>query len=386
MFVKMPAFEVLDLIAAGSRFDFVIVDREHSQLSEDGALALLRHARALCLPALIRLPALDSAQVNRALEAGACGIQLSMVRRASQVRELVAAARYAPVGGRSVALSSPSGGYGARDLKGYIDDQEADPPLLVVQIETENTDDDLAEIFSAGADIAFIGAMDLAVGVEHDQGRLAARIDAIAAAAEASGTVVGGSGLTDTRIRYAADATDIALFRAACSDEPQPGTPPSGRLGNDVAQREFAPDLIRLRAELEALLVEFSHRLDIGCGATVDELFAEDGAYVLDGEELRGRERIRSGYARRAARGPRTARHLVSNVRVDPSDSEHARVSSVWVLYAADGEPVLASQVPLVVADIADQCVRSLDGEWLIQRRDLRTLFRSDSPVVTPGS
>ena len=124
IFVKMPAFEILDLIAAGSRFDFVIIDREHSQLSEDSALALLRHAAALRLPALIRLPTFDSAQINRALEAGACGIQLSMVRRVSQVRDLVAAARFAPVGGRSVALSSPSGGYGARDLQSYIADQE----------------------------------------------------------------------------------------------------------------------------------------------------------------------------------------------------------------------------------------------------------------------
>ena len=61
-------------------------------------------------------------------------------------------------------------------------------------------------------------------------------------------------------------------------------------------------------------------------------------------------------------------------------------MNSMWVLYAEDGEPVLASRVPLVVADITDQCVQSRDGEWLIQRRDLRTLFRGDAPVVTPGS
>ena len=164
-----------------------------------------------------------------------------------------------------------------------------------MQIETEETDDDLREILSAGADIAFIGSMDLAVGVGHDQERFAARIEAIATAAEASGTVLGASGVTDTRIRYAADATDIALFRAACGIESPSGATPGGQLGANSTQSNSPPDLIRLRAELEALLVDFSYRIDIGFGETVDQLFTEDGAYVLDGEELRGRQRIRSG-------------------------------------------------------------------------------------------
>src|ERR687892_608751 len=70
LFVKLAATEVLD-ITARSGVDFVVVDLEHSQLSEADGLRLMRHAAAIGLPALARVPELDRGAVNRLLEAGA---------------------------------------------------------------------------------------------------------------------------------------------------------------------------------------------------------------------------------------------------------------------------------------------------------------------------
>ena len=64
LFVKLGATEVID-IAARSGLDFVVVDLEHSQLSEADGLRLTRHAAALGLPALVRLPEIDRGAVNR---------------------------------------------------------------------------------------------------------------------------------------------------------------------------------------------------------------------------------------------------------------------------------------------------------------------------------
>ncbi|MFL6570368.1 MAG: aldolase/citrate lyase family protein, partial [Burkholderiales bacterium] len=102
LFVKLPSTEVIDLVAA-SGHDFAVVDLEHSQLSEEAARVLLRHARAIGLPALVRVPQLDRGAVNRLLEAGAAGIQLSSVRRVAEVRALRDAALYAPDGTRSIS-------------------------------------------------------------------------------------------------------------------------------------------------------------------------------------------------------------------------------------------------------------------------------------------
>jgi len=209
-FVKLPALEVVEIAAA--ELDFAVVDLEHSQLTEADALRLVRHAWALGFPALVRLHELDRALVNRLLEAGAAGIQLSSVRRAREVAALRAACLYAPAGTRSISLAHPLAHYGATPLRDYLAQQE--PPLVVAQLETAETDDPLEEILGAGPDVAFVGVTDLTVDVGLDAERVEARIAEIAAAAEAAGVALGGFG-TDERWRYAIASSDLALLREA---------------------------------------------------------------------------------------------------------------------------------------------------------------------------
>jgi 4-hydroxy-2-oxoheptanedioate aldolase len=214
LFVKLPTSEVIDLIAA-SGFDFAVIDLEHSQLSEAGARALVRHARAMSFPALVRLPEVDRGAVNRLLEAGAAGIQLSTVRTVSEVRALRDATRYAPEGTRSISLAHPEAGYGAVSLEDYLRSAEAHPPLIVAQIETAETLDPLEEILAAGVDVAFLGLTDLSVDVGLDSARVRARVDDVAAAAEHAGVALGAFGLDDPRVVYQLVSSDLALLRAA---------------------------------------------------------------------------------------------------------------------------------------------------------------------------
>ena len=85
-FVKLPALESVEICAQS--LDFCVVDYEHSQLAEGDVLRLVRHAAALQFPAVVRIPEVDRGLVNRLLEAGAAGLQLSSVRRVSEVRAL----------------------------------------------------------------------------------------------------------------------------------------------------------------------------------------------------------------------------------------------------------------------------------------------------------
>lgn len=214
LFVKLPATEVIDLVAA-SEYDFAVVDLEHSQLAEVEAFRLLRHAQALGLPALVRIPAAERGLVNRLLEAGAVGIHLSTVRRASEVADLRRACRYAPEGARSISLTHPGARYGASTLADYLREQREQGPLVVAQIETLETDDPLDEIAAAGADVLFVGATDLSVDAGLDDGRLRARVDEIAAAAERARIPLGAFGLDEPRVRYLAVTTDLSLLAGA---------------------------------------------------------------------------------------------------------------------------------------------------------------------------
>jgi 4-hydroxy-2-oxoheptanedioate aldolase len=217
LFLKLSSTEVIDLVA-DEGFAFAVVDLEHSQLSEGDARRLVRHATARALPTLVRLPELDRGAVNRLLEAGAAGIQLSSVRRAAEVRELRRMTRYAPEGDRSISLAHPQARYGALGLRDYVDAAAQRPPLVVVQLETAETDDPLAEIMAAGPDVAFIGPTDLTVDLAFDADRIRARVQAIMAAADAAGVALGAFGLDDERIVYRLVSSDLALLRTAVAD------------------------------------------------------------------------------------------------------------------------------------------------------------------------
>jgi 4-hydroxy-2-oxoheptanedioate aldolase len=217
LFLKLGATEVVDIVAR-SGLDFAIIDLEHSQLSEADGLRLTRHAAALGFPALVRVPELDRGAVNRLLEAGAHGIQLSSVRSVAQVEALWAATRYAPEGDRSVSLAHPGAAYGEVPLADYIESQRVSPPELVVQIESAETDDPLTDVLAAGADVAFVGTTDLAVDVGLDSARVDERVQAIAAAAAAAGVELGGFALDHPDATYDVRGSDLALLRAAVAE------------------------------------------------------------------------------------------------------------------------------------------------------------------------
>lgn len=209
-FVKLPSVDVIEI--AAQTLDFAVVDLEHSQLSEADALHLVRHAWVLDFPVLVRLHELDRGLVNRVLEAGAAGVQLSSVRRAAEVRELRDACLYAPQGSRSVSLAHSLASFGATPLAEYL--AAVEPPLLVIQIETTTTVDPLGDLLAAGADVAFVGMTDLAVECELDAERVRVRVDEIAAAADAAGVTLGGFG-DDERFAYTIASSDVALLRKA---------------------------------------------------------------------------------------------------------------------------------------------------------------------------
>lgn len=189
-FVKLAVPDVVEIVAAAG-FDFAVVDLEHSTLGEADAIALVRHADLCGLAALVRVPSVDAPLINRLLENGAAGIQLSMLRTAAQAAALREAARFAPTGARSVSLANRAAGLSARPLREVLAAEEQDPPLLVGQIETAITEP--WEGVLAGLDVAFVGTTDLAVSLGLPApAELAAAVEQVEQAATSAGVAFGG--------------------------------------------------------------------------------------------------------------------------------------------------------------------------------------------------
>ncbi len=148
--------------------------------------------------------------------------------------------------------------------------------------------------------------------------------------------------------------------------------------GPDRAER------LRIRAEIEELNAEFAYLIDHERSEAVAELFTENGSYGrATGERSTGREAIRRAYAQREAKGPRTARHLFTNLRLSYESTERVRATCILTLFAADGAPPHVAD-PFLVADYDDVCERGPDGHWRFASRTVTWLFVQREGKVSP--
>jgi len=194
-FIKIPSIDSVDVIS-GSGFDFAVVDLEHSQLSDEACSLLVRHAAAIGLPVVVRMPAVDAALINRALEAGAAGVQVSSLQRVGEIKDLVAASRYPPSGTRSASTAQPAAQFGKLSLNEYLSAESAAPPLLVGQVESATTADPLDSLAESGLDVVFVGTTDLSVDLgapgRSEHAPFIERLREIAGAAMRSQVAFGG--------------------------------------------------------------------------------------------------------------------------------------------------------------------------------------------------
>ncbi len=96
-----------------------------------------------------------------------------------------------------------------------------------------------------------------------------------------------------------------------------------------------------------------------------------------------GRAAVQHFYAWRRARGARTARHVISNFQVRAKNARDATSLCIMSLYAADGEPILPSKPPIMIADVVSECVRGDDGVWRFRTRALKPVFTGgEAPTI----
>lgn len=146
-------------ILAQAGFDWVAVDVEHGAFPWPQALDVVRAIQGRGCAALVRLPISAPEHVKWALDTGAEGIIVPMIRSAEDARQAVAYAKYPPRGERGIGIGRAHG-YGATfgDYVATADDET----LVIIQIEHINAVDAIDAICAVpGVDAVFIGPYDL---------------------------------------------------------------------------------------------------------------------------------------------------------------------------------------------------------------------------------
>ena len=177
-------------------FDWLTLDIEHSAIDWSQATMIFGAiADAGCVP-LARVPEGSHHYIKRVLDAGAWGIVAPMVDTVEQARTIIAAAKYPPVGNRSVGGGMHSMNFGATAGEYY--ERANDEILVVLQTESPQGVDNADEIYALdGCDAIFIGPNDLRFQMSSRLGRMPTaeeheeQIQAVIAAGKRTGTPTG---------------------------------------------------------------------------------------------------------------------------------------------------------------------------------------------------
>jgi len=152
-------------VVAGSGYDWILIDSEHSPADLENVLGQLQAVAAYPTSPVVRVPWNDAVAIKRFLDIGAQSLLVPYVQTADEARAAVASTRYAPGGVRGLALNTRASRFGR--LSGYA--ELADHEMCVmVQIETPLALDNIEEIAAVdGIDGLFIGPSDLHAGMGH---------------------------------------------------------------------------------------------------------------------------------------------------------------------------------------------------------------------------
>ena len=156
-------------VLARMGFDWLTLDIEHSAIDWSQATTIFAAiADAGCVP-LARVPEGSHHYIKRVLDAGAWGIVVPMVDTVEQAKIAIAAAKYPPIGNRSVGGGMHSMNFAATAGEYY--EAANDNILVVLQTESPRGVENAEAIYSLpGCDAIFIGPNDLRFQMRQPNG------------------------------------------------------------------------------------------------------------------------------------------------------------------------------------------------------------------------
>jgi 2-keto-3-deoxy-L-rhamnonate aldolase RhmA len=231
MTVRLTSGIEIARIAATAGFDTLYVDLEHSSFSLETTAQICMAALAAGIAPFVRVPANTPEYIARVLDGGALGVIAPHIGSAQQARDVVKAAKYAPLGERSNAGALPHLQYRsfpAAETNAALNEAT----MVIVQFESAATLAKADEIIAVdGVDMVLIGLNDLladwGIPGAYDDPRVREAYAKVIAACRSRGKHCGVGGLA-TRpdlvaefvrmgARYVSTGTDLAFLLGACA-------------------------------------------------------------------------------------------------------------------------------------------------------------------------
>jgi len=198
-------------IYAGTGFDFVIIDMEHTLHDMQVVAQHLRAARAAGIQAMVRIGRSQLHDAPRLLDGGCGSVMLPHLGLPQYgAEEALRALRYAPDGARPTCTGVPAAGFGLHPFADYVTRSNRQVTAFGLIEDRECVENIDAVLDGGGVDCVMPGPGDLSVsyGV-HGQFRhplVTSAIDSVLAAARRRGIPAG---------QYISEPSEVSAGRAA---------------------------------------------------------------------------------------------------------------------------------------------------------------------------
>lgn len=167
--IDLPSPQVAEIVA-GTGFDYGVIDLEHGAINVETALLIIMALQAHDVKAIVRLPDQSETWIKRVLDAGADGLIVPRVESAAEATEIIAYARYAPLGKRGEGLPVARASRWGRNSPAYKAKWQAEP-YLAMQIESAEGFGAVEEIAAVeGVSQLFFGPSDYSASIGAEMG------------------------------------------------------------------------------------------------------------------------------------------------------------------------------------------------------------------------
>jgi 4-hydroxy-2-oxoheptanedioate aldolase len=161
-FVGLGSPNVVELLGHAG-LDWLIIETEHNGLDAAEVEHLLRAAATTPATPIVRVPSAEHVYIQRALDTGAQGVMVPLVRGATDAEGIVRATRYPPDGSRSFGpLRASHYGLDNAEYLAHANDNM----LVALIIETREAVENIDAIAAVpGIDVLYMGLFDLCLSM-----------------------------------------------------------------------------------------------------------------------------------------------------------------------------------------------------------------------------
>lgn len=221
-------------IAAACGYDAVYVDLEHTAASLETAQLLCLSALGAGIAGLVRVPSADPSLIARVLDVGAVGVIVPHINSELEAASVVRAARFPPVGHRSISGANAVSGYTPRTAQELVEVLERQT-VVAVMIETPEGVEACDSIAAVdGIDMILLGPSDLTaeMGIhgQYENEHFHSAVESVAAACRKHGVALGVAGIKSLDLlkrfvglglRFISAGTDVGMMTEAATARAQ---------------------------------------------------------------------------------------------------------------------------------------------------------------------